>query len=81
MSPFSAQGICVVRTKGKLEDPLKDIYGQFLLRGEKFKAKIRGLLRRQPISHEIVERKRFKGSPDPEDWVEVTASVFGVKRR
>lgn len=64
---------------GSCDDPFKDVYGQVVLGGEEFAAKIRSLLRGRALSDEIVERKRFKETPSAEEIVRAVARIFGVQ--
>jgi REP element-mobilizing transposase RayT len=65
--------------KGRVENPFKNVYGQVVLGGEEFKERVKGLVKGNGISDEVVERKRFKGSADVEDVVRAVAGVFGVE--
>jgi hypothetical protein len=65
--------------RGRVENPFKNVFGQVVLGGDEFKEKIKGLLKGQRISEEIVERKRLKGSPRAEDVVREVAGVFRVR--
>lgn len=64
--------------KGRGESPFTNVYGQVVLGGEEFKGKIWGLLRGRSLSDDIVERKRFKASPQAADIVRAVARVSKV---
>ncbi len=61
------------------KSPLSSLWGQLVLGGEGFIEKIRGFIKDQSISQEIVERKRLVKKPLSEDIVKAVARVFGVK--
>ena len=62
----------------EVEDPCKYVYGQVVLGGEKFRAKIRRLLRGRTMTDGIAEKKRFKEYPDSEEIVRAVARAFRV---
>jgi len=45
---------------GGVENPFKNVYGQVLLGGEKFKERIQDLIKEQPLSGGIGERRKLR---------------------
>ena len=64
-----------------VENPFKNVYGQVLLGGEKFKERIQDLIKSQPLGEGIVDRKRFKGVVNVDELVRAVGDAFGVKEK
>jgi len=63
----------------KLENPFKGLHGQVILGGEKFIQKVKGMLRGKSLSCEIIERKRLKDTPQPDEMIKIVARACKVK--
>ncbi len=63
----------------KQENPLKKIYGQMLLGDAVFLEKTRAYVKGEPISQEIVERKKIKNAVKPKEIIHAVASAFKVE--
>jgi len=59
-------------------NPFNDLYGQVILGREAFIEKTKGLLKGKEVSQEIVERKRLRDHPRPEDILSAVTSKFGA---
>ncbi len=62
----------------EVESPLNKLYGQIILGTTEFIEKTKNFLTAESISREIVERKRLKDYPKPEDVIKAVSSVFCV---
>ncbi|MGB7291280.1 MAG: helix-turn-helix domain-containing protein [Thermodesulfobacteriota bacterium] len=63
----------------RVDNPFKNVYGQVLLGGEKFRERIRDLIKNQPLGEGVVERKRFEGFVNVDELVRAAGDAFGVK--
>jgi REP element-mobilizing transposase RayT len=65
--------------EGKIETPMKDLYAQVILGGDRFRENLREMLKRQKLSDEIIEKGRFIGKRTPEEIIKEVAQTFGIK--
>ena len=64
--------------KGDRQSPLKKIYGQLVLGSKEFIEETKKKINDEKISSEVVERKRLKRYPRPEEILALVAEAFGV---
>jgi putative transposase len=62
-----------------VQNPFKNVYGQVILGGEKFRERIRALIRSQPLGEGIVDRKRFRSFVNVDELIRAVAKAFGIK--
>jgi len=60
----------------KSENPLNDLHGQVVLGKETFIEKVKEMVKGKSLSNEIVERKRFRQNPLPDDIIKLVSRVF-----
>jgi REP element-mobilizing transposase RayT len=66
-----------IEQKGK--NPFDNLWGQVVLGGKEFREHVKEMIQGQPISGEIVERKRLEERSSPEGIIRAVASEFGAE--
>jgi putative transposase len=64
--------------EGKIETPMNDLYAQVILGGDRFREKVKDMLKRQKLSDEIVEKERFTDKKAPEKIIKEVAQTFDI---
>lgn len=67
--------------RNKISDPLEKLVGQVILGGEEFRGMIRGIIKKQGISEEIVHRDSLLSKYNAGDIIGIVARELGVDEK
>jgi hypothetical protein len=74
------KGFVVEGILKEVESPLRALFAQLVLGGEKFKDQIKGMLKTKKLGPEIVARRKFMPSPTLVEILRGVSEAFGVKK-